>query len=114
MPNEPSHLVIEGLTRDGKVFRPSDWAERLVDTAATYGADRRSRRTHHSGPERRRRQTAFLQVQMIGEMKCVVVDLRLREANPAAYAFLTEFVETNQLRWRKEGASLNDMPEANR
>jgi len=99
MPNESPHLVIEGLTRDGKVFRPSDWAERLIETASTYGADRRVQRTHHPGPERRRRQIDFLQVQIIGGRKYLVVDLRLREANPAAYAFVMEFVENNRLRW---------------
>jgi hypothetical protein len=31
MPDLPVEFVIQGTTEDGKPFRPSDWAERLVD-----------------------------------------------------------------------------------
>jgi hypothetical protein len=55
---EPTHLIIEGVTEDGRVFRPSDWIERLIDTAGAFGADRRLARNIYSGPERRRQQTA--------------------------------------------------------
>jgi hypothetical protein len=27
---EPREIFIQGRTRDGKTFRPSDWAERLA------------------------------------------------------------------------------------
>ncbi len=113
MQNKFPHLVIKGLTRDGKVFRPGDWAERLIDTASTYGADRRARHNNYPGPERRRRQEVFLQTQMMDGRKCLVVDLRLRETNPAAYSFIMEFVENNQLRWHEEGAAREDVPRAN-
>lgn len=113
MPNESPRLVIEGLTRDGKIFRPGDWAERLIETASTYGADRRAQRSNHTAPERRQRQIAFLQTQMIDGRKSLLIDLRLREANPAAYAFLMEFVENNQLRWREESAAPDDRRKEN-
>lgn len=114
MQNEFPRLVIKGLTRDGALFRPSDWAERLIDTASAYGLERRVRQNNYPGPERRQRQIAFLQVQMIDGKKCLVVDLRLREANPAAYAYIMEFVENNQLCWHDEGTAQDDIPQANR
>lgn len=91
-------LVVEGITQDGQVFRPSDWIERLIGTLSTYGEDRRANPRPHVGVDRRRRQESFLQAQMIDGHKCLVVDTRLREANPSAYRFLQEFIENNRLR----------------
>jgi hypothetical protein len=96
-------LVIEGITVDGKVFRPSDWIERLIDTASSYGSDRRTRAGSYSGPDRRRQQVDFLRAQMIEGRKCLVVDARLQEANPAAFRFLQEFIQSNRLRMRETG-----------
>lgn len=98
MSNDLAKIVIEGVTRDGQLFRPSDWIERLIGTLSTYGEDRRTTTLPHIGAERRRRQESFLQAQMIDGHKCLVVDTRLREANPTAYRFLQEFIENNRLR----------------
>lgn len=91
-------LVIEGVTLDGMVFRPSDWIERLIGTLSTYGEDRRASTRAYNGADRRQRQWSFLHAQMINGNKCLVVDTKLREANPAAYCFLQEFIQNNQLR----------------
>lgn len=98
MPSEPLKIIIEGITLDGAVFRPSDWIERLIDTLSSYGEDRRSRSGSYCGPERRRRQVGFLQAQMIDGRKCLVIDTRLRDANPDAFFFLLEFIQNNRLR----------------
>lgn len=98
MTSDSRKLVIEGITQDGQLFRPSDWIERLIGTLSTYGEDRRASSRPHVGPDRRRRQESFLQAQMIDGQKCLVVDTRLREANPAAYRFLQDFIENNRLR----------------
>jgi hypothetical protein len=99
--SEPAaQLVIEGLTEEGRVFRPGDWIERLLETLAMYGADRRTGSRPYRGPERRFRQVSFLQAQICDGNKCLVVDLRLRDANPQAFEFLMEFVRTNRLRCR--------------
>ena len=34
-------FVIQGVTLDGKPFRPSDWAERLCGVMSAFGGDRR-------------------------------------------------------------------------
>lgn len=100
-------IVIEGVTDDGRAFRPSDWVERLIDTASVYGRDRRAHHGAYSGPERRRRQIAFLEARMLEGRKCLVVDGRLREANPQAYAFVMEFARSNRLRWRETNAGID-------
>lgn len=95
-------LIIEGITEDGKTFRPGDWIERLCGSVSSYGADRRSKHPphQHSGPERRQCRVNFLQPQTIDGIKCLVVDLVLCDANPAAYQFLMDFVSANRLRTR--------------
>lgn len=101
MSSKPSKIIVEGITLDGNIFRPSDWIERLLDTVYSYGEDRRTHSGPYAGPERRRRQVGFLQAQMIDGRKCLVVDKRLREANPAAYHFLQEFIQNNCLRMQE-------------
>ena len=36
-----AEFVIQGITLDGKPFRPSDWAERLCGVMAAFGGDHR-------------------------------------------------------------------------
>jgi len=104
MSSDLTQLVIEGITTEGDVFRPSDWIERLLDSLAHYGQDRRAgERRPYRGPERRRGQQAFLQAQFCDGRKCLVVDLRLRDTNPAAYRFLLEFIQNNHLRMHETG-----------
>ncbi len=97
-------LIIEGITEDGKTFRPSDWIDRLCGSVSSYGADRRTKHPPpqhgYRGPERRQRHINFLHPQVIDGIKCLVVDLVLRDANPAAYQFIMDFVESNRLRTR--------------
>ena len=38
---EPTEVFIQGLTRDGKTFRPSDWAERLAGAMSCVPPGRR-------------------------------------------------------------------------
>jgi len=97
MSNHLPNLVIEGVTLEGMVFRPSDWIERLIGTLSSYGEDRRCGVHTYNGIERRQRQESFVQAQMIDGRKCLVVDCRLRESNPAAFHFLQEFIQNNRL-----------------
>lgn len=104
MPDHPTHLIIEGFTEDGQRFRPSDWIERVIETVEVYGSDRRARHGRYAGPERRERQLAFLQAQMHDGNPCLMVDLRLRDANPAGFAWLMEFARSNCLRTRESAS----------
>src|SRR5262252_3035615 len=79
MPVDVNEFVIVGLTRDGKPFRPSDWAERLCGVMAQFGADNRMQYSPYVYPI------------VLEGTKCVVVDARLKEIEPLALRFLENF-----------------------
>jgi hypothetical protein len=81
-------FVIQGLTEDGKPFRPSDWAERLCGVMSAFGGDHRMAYSPYVHPI-----TA-------NGLKCVVVDVRLERIEPMAYRFLISFAKENRLRVR--------------
>jgi hypothetical protein len=81
-------FVIIGLTRAGKPFRPSDWAERLAGVMAQFGG---------TGPMRF---SPYCYPVVSDGVKCVVVDARIREVEPLAYHFLVGFAADNELQVR--------------
>ena len=82
-------FVIIGLTREGKPFRPSDWAERLAGVMAPFGGQPPIRYSPYVYP-------------VLAEgVKCVVVDARIREIEPLAYHFLVNFAKDNELQVRE-------------
>ena len=81
-------FVIQGVTLDGKPFRPSDWAERLCGVMAAFGGDHRMQYSPYVHP-----------VTASG-VRCVVVDVRLEEIEPMAYRFLIGFASENELKTR--------------
>ena len=85
MSAEPKEIIIEGLTRAAKPFRPSDWVDRMCSTYATFGADRKLR------------YSPYLKPQLLNGVRCLKVDLKLKEINPEGFAQLMLFVEENQL-----------------
>jgi hypothetical protein len=78
-------IIIEGLTKAGKPFRPSDWVDRMCSSYATFGSDRKLR------------YSPYLKPRVIDGVRCLVVDLKLKEVNPEGYAQLKHFAEENQL-----------------
>jgi hypothetical protein len=84
----PVELVIRGVSRDGRPFRPADWAERLCSVMAAFGGDHRMRYSPYVYP-----------VTSNGE-RCVVVDIRLQEIEPMAFRFLLNFARDNELETR--------------
>jgi hypothetical protein len=81
-------FVIQGVTLDGKPFRPSDWADRLCGVMAAFGRDQRM----HYSP--------YVHPVSTGGVRCVVVDMRLEGIEPMAYRFLLNFAKDNELRTR--------------
>src|SRR3990172_726052 len=81
-------FVIQGVTPDGKPFRPSDWAERLCGVMAAFGGDHRMQSSPYVHP-----------VTASG-VRCVVVDVRLEEIEPMAYRFLLSFASDNEMKTR--------------
>ena len=79
-------FVVESVKEDGRLFRPSDWAERISAQLASYGRDHRLHYSQHVHPC------------LIGGINCLIVQKSLREANPVAYQFILKFAADNQLR----------------
>lgn len=82
-------FVIRGVTRGGRTFRPSDWADRLCGVMSAFGSDGRMQYSPYVRP-----------VTSDG-VKCVVVDVRLKEIEPMAYNFLLNFAKDNELEVRQ-------------
>src|SRR2546427_9721977 len=83
-----AEFVIQGLTNDGKPFRPSDWAERLCGVMSAFGGDHRMQ------------YSPFVHPVTANGVRCVVVDVRLGEIEPMAYRFLLSFAKGNELTGR--------------
>ena len=81
-------IVIQGVTESGQPFRPSDWAERLCGMMSVFSEDR-----HLS-------YSPYLKPIIAAGMRCVVVDVRLEEMDPAVFRFLLEFARDNELTLR--------------
>lgn len=81
----PQDIIIKGLTKAGKPFRPSDWAERLSSVLSTFGADNRMSYSPYVRP-----------VTLDG-VKCVLVDKTLEQVESRAYRFLIGFAQDNDL-----------------
>jgi hypothetical protein len=90
-PDSPGSFLIKGLTIEGKVFRPSDWADRLCSVMACFNdqAD--------AGPGAALQYSPYVQPLTIEEVKCVSVDAKLQSIEPMAYRFLLGFAKDNQL-----------------
>lgn len=88
MSSRTEEFVIRGVTLGGRPFRPSDWAERLCGVMSAFGSDGRMQYSPYVYP-----------ITSHG-VKCVVVDVRLREIEPMAYSFLLNFAKDNELETR--------------
>lgn len=84
--NTRKKIIIEGLTKKGQKFRPSNWAERMSGSLSTF----RDRRIHYDP-----RMTP-----MTNEdgNKCVLLDPELADTNPDLYNSILEFAKKNDLR----------------
>jgi hypothetical protein len=83
--------IILGKTQDGRIFRPSDWAERLCGHLSTF----RNRRIYFS---------RLLRPAVRDGIKCVIVEPELRNANPKTWDLVQHFAQSNNLQtlWEEE------------
>jgi len=82
---KPTIMIIQGITEDGRKFRPSDWAERMSGMLSTFGDDHRI----HYSPK--------LRPISIEGIKCIAIDTSLAESQPGIYQQIMEFARRNQL-----------------
>ncbi|PWW45904.1 DUF3579 domain-containing protein [Melaminivora alkalimesophila] len=85
-------VFIQGITHQGKRFRPSDWAERLAGVMSQFrpGGARATPGSHL-------RYSPWCIPTTIGDVKCVVVREELREHEPMAWDFVMGFARDNDL-----------------
>lgn len=93
MSSTPAREVfIQGITKDGRAFRPGDWAERLAGAMSCFrpggvadGADAFIGYSPYCVPT------------MAGGVMCVVVNEALRDVEPMAWDFVMSFARDNEL-----------------
>ena len=91
-PPKPREVFIQGLTLDGRTFRPSDWAERLAGTMSCFRPGGvASGRDAHIG------YSPYCVPTTIGGVKCVIVNEELKALEPMAWDFVMNFAKDNEL-----------------
>lgn len=81
----PEKLIIQGITKRGRAFRPSDWAERLCGVMSVFGDEQRMAYSAHARPI------------MMDGVRCVVLAGKLNDLEPRAYRFMLDFARDNEL-----------------
>jgi hypothetical protein len=85
MPKSDKKIVIEGITDQGKTFRPADWAERVSGSLASF----KNSRIQYS---------PLLQPSVTTNgYKCVILDHKLKETCPQVYQSILDFAKENNL-----------------
>ncbi len=82
---ELAEFVIQGMTKDGLVFRPANWGERLSDMLSTTSKDGRIV------------YSSYLRPMMIQGVPSVVVRFSLERVDPHSFELVRQFVAANQL-----------------
>jgi hypothetical protein len=85
MSTGPAAIIIQGITRTGRAFRPSDWSERLCGVLSTFEEDHQMR------------YSPFVRPTLMDGVRCVCVEEELRRVEPRAYRFLLDFATDNEL-----------------
>jgi len=86
----PRLFKIQGITREGKAFRPSDWAERLAGALSSF-------RPLGSGVDAHIHYSPYCVPRVVGGVKCVIVNEALRSVEPMALDFALHFARDNDL-----------------
>ena len=89
---ESSEVFIQGLTREGKTFRPSDWAERLAGAMSCFRPEGSA-----GGPAAFIGYSPYCVPRFVAGVKGVVVNPNLRELEPMAWDFVMNFARDNDL-----------------
>jgi Protein of unknown function (DUF3579) len=96
--NPSKQLFIQGVTKGGKTFRPSDWAERLAGVMSQFRPGGAVPGSHLSYSEWCL--PTSMQTEVNGKLenvKCVVVHTDLKGDNVMAWDFVMNFAKDNEL-----------------
>lgn len=86
-----ARFVILGETHAGRPFRPSDWAERLAGVMSSF-------RPRKAGQQQHLTYSPYVLPSSHRGIRCVIVDPRLRDIEPMAFAFMINFAQDNELK----------------
>jgi hypothetical protein len=85
-------VFIQGVTSQGRTFRPSDWAERLAGAMSSFRPGGAAMGiAAHIG------YSPYCVPTSMGNIKCVVVNEALRDLEPMAWDFVMNFARDNDL-----------------
>lgn len=84
-------FFIQGITSNGKQFRPGDWAERLCGAMSCF------RPEGSRGPNAHLQYSPYVRPAILSGIKSVVVNEDLRKIEPLAYHFVMDFAKDNDL-----------------
>ena len=79
------HIIIEGLTREGKPFRPSDWVDRTCSSYATFGSNKKLV------------YSPYLKPVLVNGVRCLEVNMKLKVIKPEGFEQLIQFANENNL-----------------
>jgi hypothetical protein len=102
--SKPREFFIQGLTLDGKTFRPSDWAERLAGAMSCFRPEGASR-----GIASFIGYSPYCVPTTVNGVKCVIVNEALRDVEIMAWDFVMNFARDNHLQVA-EACMLPDPP----
>jgi Protein of unknown function (DUF3579) len=103
---KPREVFIQGLTLDGKTFRPSDWSERLAGAMSCFRPD-----GGKGGISAYIGYSPYCVPRVIDGVKCVLVNEALRDLEPMAWDFVMNFARDNHLQVTEAGFVADAMPE---
>jgi hypothetical protein len=78
-------LIIQGVTEDGRKFRPSDWIDRVASMGASYHKQRLVF-------------SEMLHPELYEGAKCLIIDTELEIKNPIMFDYVMNFVKSNGLK----------------
>jgi hypothetical protein len=88
----PREFLIQGVTRDGRSFRPSDWAERLAGAMSCFRPE-----GVQGGIGAFIGYSPLCVPRLIDGVKCVIVSEALKGVEPMAWDFVMSFARDNEL-----------------
>lgn len=86
-------FIIHGITKDGRTFRPSDWAERLAGAMSCF----RPGSAGKPGIGAFIGYSPYCVPTTVGSVKAVIVNDALRDIEPMAWDFVVNFARDNDL-----------------
>lgn len=88
-------FIIHGVTKDGRTFRPSDWAERLAGAMSSF----RPGTAGKAGIGAYIGYSPYCVPTTVGTVKAVIVNEALRDIEPMAWDFVINFARDNDLQF---------------